>query len=143
MANGSTFSVIGADVVITGDIAAEVDLHINGTVNGDVKCASLVQSDSSTVTGAIIAQTARLAGTVNGAIEAHELIIEASARITGDVTYETITIEQGGHVDGLFKHKSKIAAARNAAANDTRIQSSTAPTGERPALPLTKEQQLV
>jgi hypothetical protein len=47
MASGSTFSVIGADVVIKGDIAATADLHVDGTIEGDIKCASLVQGEAS------------------------------------------------------------------------------------------------
>ena len=33
--NGSTFSIIGSDVVIKGDISATVDLHIDGRIEGD------------------------------------------------------------------------------------------------------------
>ncbi|MDM7955467.1 polymer-forming cytoskeletal protein [Blastomonas sp.] len=107
MVGSSTFSVIGADVVITGNISAKVDLHIDGRVEGDIACASLVQGEASAIHGAITAETARLAGTVNGSVDARELVITASAHVTGDVSYETITIEQGGHVDGQFRHKSK------------------------------------
>ena len=106
MVGSSTFSVIGADVVITGNISAKVDLHVDGRVDGDIVCASLVQGASSVIHGAIQAETARLSGTVNGSVNARELIITATAHVTGDVSYETITIEQGGHVDGQFRHKS-------------------------------------
>lgn len=105
MSNHS-FSMIASDVDITGNISAKVDLHIDGNVHGDVSCASLVQGESSTITGKVIAESARLSGKVEGSIEAAELIIEASARITGDVSYEKLTIATGGHVDGKFKHKS-------------------------------------
>ena len=38
MANGnSTFSVIGSDVTIKGDVSASVDLHIDGTIEGDLE----------------------------------------------------------------------------------------------------------
>ncbi|MBB5731925.1 cytoskeletal protein CcmA (bactofilin family) [Altererythrobacter atlanticus] len=102
MSNGSTFSVIGADVVIKGDVEARADLHIDGTVRGDISCASLVQGDTSLVEGAITAESARLAGTVQGTITARELIVLKSARIEGDVHYETLTIEQGASVAGRF-----------------------------------------
>lgn len=36
MVGHSTFSVIGADVVITGNISAKVDLHVDGRVEGDI-----------------------------------------------------------------------------------------------------------
>lgn len=115
MAGSSTFSVIGADVVITGNMSAKVDLHIDGRVEGDISCASLVQGESSSIDGAITAETARLAGTVHGSVDARELVITASAHVTGDVSYETITIEQGGHVDGQFRHKSKGSQTATAA----------------------------
>ena len=102
VANGSTFSVIGADVAIRGDIEASADLHVDGTVVGDLVCASLVQGESSRIEGAISADTARLAGTVRGTITARELVILKSARIEGDVHYEALTIEQGAQVDGKF-----------------------------------------
>lgn len=103
---GSTFSILGADVEIVGNISARVDLHIDGKVTGDVKCASLVQGRDSFIAGSVLAETARLGGTVDGSIEAGELLIEASARITGDVVYEKLTIEPGGQVDGKFQHRS-------------------------------------
>lgn len=103
MANsGSTFSVIGPDVTIRGNIEATVDLHVDGKVIGDIACASLVQGEGSQVEGEIKAETARLSGRVHGRIEAKNLVVLKSARIEGDVSYETLTIEQGAKVDGRF-----------------------------------------
>ena len=104
--SGSSFSIIGDGIVITGNIESKVDLHIDGEVIGDVKCLSLVQGPSSKIKGAIVAQNASLSGSVEGSIDAGDLAIASTARIGGDVTYENVTIEQGGHVDGKFKHRS-------------------------------------
>ena len=111
-AAGGSFSVLGADVVISGNITAGVDLHLDGRVDGDVTCASLVQGAGSVIRGAVTAETARLAGTVDGSIHAKELVIQASARITGDVTYEKLTIEPGGQVDGRLSHRTAGAAPK-------------------------------
>lgn len=104
------FSLIGGDVTITGNIAASVDLHIDGAVEGDITCAALVQGADSRIKGHVVAKTARLAGLVDGSIDAEELLIESTARITGDVAYERITIAAGGQVDGRFAHKGGQAA---------------------------------
>jgi cytoskeletal protein CcmA (bactofilin family) len=104
--NRSTFSVIGSDVTVTGDIDASVDLHVDGRIEGDIRCATLVQASNSTVKGAISAEQARIAGRVEGSITAKELIVEATAKVIGDVTYEKLSIETGGHVEGSFRHKS-------------------------------------
>jgi cytoskeletal protein CcmA (bactofilin family) len=104
------FSILGADTAIKGDISAESDLHIDGKVNGDVSCATLVQGDSSEITGAINAGSARLAGLVRGTITVGELVILKSARIEGDVNYSALTIEPGAQVDGHFAVRSAPAA---------------------------------
>ncbi len=109
MASGSTFSVIGADVVIKGDISATADLHIDGTIEGDIKCASLVQGESSSISGAVVAETARMSGKVNGSITARDLVILKSAQIEGDVHYDALTIEQGAQVDGRFAPNARQA----------------------------------
>ena len=112
----STFSVLGSDLSIKGDIKASADLHIDGDVDGDISCTSLVQGESSTVTGAVEAETARLAGTVEGSITARELVILKTAKITGDVFYDALTIEQGAQVEGRFAHRESKASDQKAAA---------------------------
>ena len=107
--SNSTFSVLGSDLSIKGDIKASADLHIDGNVEGDIACSSLVQGETSTITGGVKAESARLAGTVNGSISARELVILKSAKIMGDVYYDALTIEQGAQVEGRFAHRDKAA----------------------------------
>lgn len=111
MANaGGTFSVIGPDVTIRGDIEASVDLHVDGKVFGNISCASLVQGESSRIEGEIKAESARLSGEVQGAIEARNLVVLKTAQIEGDVSYDTLTIEQGASVNGRFAPLQSKAA---------------------------------
>jgi cytoskeletal protein CcmA (bactofilin family) len=116
MGSNSTFSIIGSDVVIKGDISATVDLHVDGRIEGDIQCASLVQGEGSHIEGAITAETARLAGTVSGSITARELVVLRSAKINGDVHYDALTIEQGAEVEGRFAHRIPAKASTPAAA---------------------------
>lgn len=106
MANSSTFSVIGSDVVIKGDVSASADLHVDGRIEGDLSCASLVQGEGSHIEGGVTAESARLSGTVTGSISARELVVLKSARIHGDVHYDALTIEQGAQVEGRFAHRA-------------------------------------
>jgi cytoskeletal protein CcmA (bactofilin family) len=108
-AHGSSFSVLAGDVVIHGNITAQVDLHLDGRVEGDVTCATLVQGVGSVIRGAVVAEAARLSGAVEGSITVKQLVVLASARISGDVTYEKLTIEPGGQVDGRLSHKGNAA----------------------------------
>lgn len=111
---GSTFSVLGADLAIKGDIAASADLHIDGTVEGDIACAALVQGETSEIHGNVRAESARLAGVVRGSISARDLVVLKSARIHGDVHYDALTIEQGAQVDGRFAPRGAAVVVADA-----------------------------
>ena len=102
---GASFSVLGSDIVVKGDIRASADLHIDGKVEGDITCAILVQGEHSTVSGAIVADSAQLAGAVQGSIRVGTLVILSTARIEGDVHYDTLSIEEGAAIDGRFAHR--------------------------------------
>ena len=106
---GSTFSVLGPDIVVNGDLNAKVDLHLDGRIKGDVRCAALVQGETSEVAGAITAESARIAGKIKGSIAAGTLVILRTARIEGDVTYGSLTIEEGAQVDGKFTPRAAEA----------------------------------
>ena len=107
--SGSTFSVLGPDIVVNGDLAAKVDLHLDGKIKGDVRCAALVQGETGEVTGTVVAESARVAGRIKGAITAGMLVIQRTARIEGDVTYGALTIEEGAQVDGKFTPRAAEA----------------------------------
>jgi cytoskeletal protein CcmA (bactofilin family) len=107
----TTFSVLGTDTRIKGDISASADLHIDGRVEGDVTCSALVQGEASEIIGAIKAESARLSGTVRGTISARELVVLKTAHIHGDVHYDALTIEQGAQVDGRFAPRTTEDAA--------------------------------
>ncbi|HSG53982.1 MAG TPA: polymer-forming cytoskeletal protein [Paracoccaceae bacterium] len=120
-ASGSTFSVIGTDVTIRGDVEASADLHVDGTVLGDLSCANLVQGEASRIEGAITAERARLSGHVKGTISARDLVVLKSARIEGDVSYETLTIEQGAAVDGRFAPRGAVRTVVQAADDEPKL----------------------
>ena len=109
-ARNTPFSLIGGDVVVTGNISASVDLHVDGRIEGDVSCATLVQGTESTIKGNVSAKVARIAGTVEGAIDADELIVERSARIVGDCSYGSLKIDVGASVEGRFNPKAPAPA---------------------------------
>lgn len=103
---GSTFSVLGPDIAITGDLKATADLHVDGRIDGDINCAALVQGEAGEINGIVVAENVRVAGKIKGSITAETLVILKTARIEGDVTYGVLTIEDGAQVDGKFSHRA-------------------------------------
>lgn len=94
---------IGVEVTITGNIEATVDLHIEGSVVGDVRCQTLYLGEFSKISGSIHAARVRVAGIVEGGIEARDLAVEATARVTGDVTYGRLRVANGASLEGKLK----------------------------------------
>lgn len=102
-ADRAQVSVIGADITITGNIEASVDLHIEGRVIGDVRCATLILGETSKISGGIQAERVRVAGTVEGSIETRDLAVEASARVTGELVYGRLRVANGAVIEGTLK----------------------------------------
>jgi cytoskeletal protein CcmA (bactofilin family) len=110
--NGSNaLSFIGAEVIITGDLATDSQLHVDGRIDGNVRCQGLIQGEQGTITGNIYADEARLAGTVEGIVSVGLLTVEASASILGDVAYDTISIEAGARIEGRLGRRAPGASA--------------------------------
>jgi cytoskeletal protein CcmA (bactofilin family) len=105
---GPGLSFIGSEVVISGDLATDAQLQVDGRIDGNVRCASLCQGAEGIVAGNIFAEQARLAGTVEGTVSAGTVVVEATARILGDVAYDTISIEAGATIEGRLGRRAAL-----------------------------------
>jgi cytoskeletal protein CcmA (bactofilin family) len=102
----SSFTVLGPDISIDGDLEATAHLHLDGRVDGDIKCAALVQGETSEIIGKVVAENAQVAGKIKGSITADTVVILKTARIEGDVTYGTLSIDEGAQVEGNFSNRA-------------------------------------
>lgn len=105
---GGAVALIGAGVTIKGDVEAEIDLQIDGSVHGDVRCSTLILAENALVSGSIVADRVRVAGQVEGGIEATDLAVEASARIKGDISYSRLRVSNGGIFEGTMTHRPLV-----------------------------------
>lgn len=103
--NNGTFSVIGADVAITGSLIAQGDLHIDGSIEGDVQCKCLALGESGRIKGSIIADDADISGEVRGPVQARNLTLEKTARVQGDLSYENLIMHAGARPEGRLSFK--------------------------------------
>ncbi len=98
--SGGNLSILSADFVLHGDVETGSGLRIDGHIDGNIRCRTLVQGIDSHVAGAITAEVAQLGGAVDGDIRVRRLTLEPSARVQGDVEYETLAIGTGSRIDG-------------------------------------------
>ena len=102
----SSFTVLGPDIGIDGDLAATADLHLDGRVDGDIKCAALVQGETSEIMGMVVAENARVAGKIKGSISADTLVILKTARNRGRRFLWYVVNRGGAQVEGNFSNRA-------------------------------------
>lgn len=98
-------SIIGADVRIVGDIVTEGEMQIDGHLQGDITCKTLIIGQSAHIKGEITADTVRIHGEVSGKLMADTVIVGRSGRVTGDIYHDRLEIESGAQVEGHFLRK--------------------------------------
>jgi cytoskeletal protein CcmA (bactofilin family) len=110
--SSGALSFIGPEVTIKGNVTGNGDIHLDGTVDGDLTCNSLILGKGGRIRGNISAQKAVLGGAVEGTVDAETLVVEKSAKITGDLSYDTVSMENGAQVDGRFSHRGNELALK-------------------------------
>lgn len=93
-------SLVAEGVSFRGDLATDGDLHLDGSVDGDLKAGHLTIGETGSVNGTIQAETLDIRGRVTGTISARNVRLWASAHVDGDITHAELTIETGAHFEG-------------------------------------------
>lgn len=104
--NGIALSVIGPDVRIVGNILTQGEMQIDGQVEGDITCQTLVVGEGARILGEVTAENVRVHGELTGKINANSVMIAKSAHVVGDIIHESLEIEAGGHLEGHLVHRT-------------------------------------
>ena len=106
--NSESSLMIGEGVIITGTIKANSKVTIQGTVDGDIECNSIIISKSGNVIGKIKTDTITVEGKAEGEINADDVLnIKSQGHVSGKVFYGEIQIEEGGKISGEINHRNK------------------------------------
>ncbi len=109
-------SIVGAGMLVRGDLESNGVVKVEGTVEGQVRARSQVLvAKGGAVHGDIETSEAVVGGKVSGSIHAGERVeVQAGASVDGDITTRRISVAEGGSLNGLIR----MAAAPEAAADD-------------------------
>ena len=106
--NSNSSLMIGEGVIITGTIKANSKVTIQGTVDGDIECNSIVISKSGNVKGKIKTDTITVEGKAEGEVNADDVLnIKSTGHVSGKVFYGEIQIEEGGKISGEINFRDK------------------------------------
>lgn len=93
-------SIIGEGLTITGNVASKGEIQVDGEIQGDIHCGSLLLGDTAQVVGGIIAEDIVVRGRVVGSIRGVRVTLQAQSHIEGDIIHQSLAIEQGAYFEG-------------------------------------------
>ena len=93
-------SIIGEDLTITGNVTSKGEIQVDGEIQGDIHCGSLLLGDKSQVIGSVIAEDVVVRGRVVGSIRGLRVTLQAQSHVEGDIFHQSLAIEQGAYFEG-------------------------------------------
>jgi cytoskeletal protein CcmA (bactofilin family) len=106
-------TLVSAKTRINGDVEFAGGFHLDGVINGNVRCAqskgdTLSVSEHGCIEGSVIVTNIVLNGLVKGDIEASDRVeLGPKARVLGSVHYTTIETAVGAQINGKLIHRGK------------------------------------
>jgi len=128
-------SVVGTDLTVTGDLTSNGEVHIEGEVQGDVRCASLIIGDNARVTGGVVAEDIVVRGNLMGTIRGMRVTLQSSSHVEGDIFHKSLAIEQGAFFEGKSRRAEDPTAVTAASKTDSKAPAASAPASSPPVKP--------
>ncbi|HHR6080897.1 TPA: bactofilin family protein [Providencia alcalifaciens] len=110
-----TNTIIAKDVVFEGNITSNEQVHIYGTVIGNIvgKNNTVKIMQNGQVTGNITSNELWVNGKVEGECVSETISIDTNGEIYGTIRYSNLSIKKGGIFSGLAEIKSAAKPADN------------------------------
>jgi cytoskeletal protein CcmA (bactofilin family) len=93
-------SVVSAAVSMCGALKSTGDFQIEGILDGDIECSSLVITETGQVHGEIQADRVLIKGRFKGSIKANQVVLCSGSHVEGRISHKSLQIEFGARFDG-------------------------------------------
>ena len=100
--NSSTprVSTIGEELTIIGNIVSKGELQLDGHIQGDIDCTSLVLAENGQLEGSAIAEEVVIQGRLIGSVRALRVTLQTKCHVEGDIFHQRLVIEEGAYFEG-------------------------------------------
>ncbi len=103
-------SIIGEDLTVVGNISSKGEIQVDGQIQGDVHCGSLLLGDKSQITGGVVAEDVVVRGHVIGSIRGLRVTLQSQSHVEGDIYHQSLAIEQGAYFEGKSRRSDNPLA---------------------------------
>ena len=104
--NNAVPSILGNDLIITGDIKTDGDIQIDGRLDGNIKAGKVTIGESGAVNGKITAAAVHVRGKITGKVNAISVDLAETANVQADLVQDQLMIANGAFFDGKCTRKS-------------------------------------
>lgn len=95
-------SVVGRAMTVFGKLDSVAEVHVHGTVSGDINAPKVTLWPDGFIEGNILAGKAHIHGHLRGRATARIVVISPSATVEGQIVHHNIDVAKGAHVDARF-----------------------------------------
>jgi cytoskeletal protein CcmA (bactofilin family) len=127
-------SIIGEDLTIKGNVTSKGEIQVDGEIEGDIRCSSLLLGDKSQVRGGVAAEDVIVRGHIAGSITGLRITLQAQSHVEGDIVAQSLAIEQGAYFEGKSRRSDNpLAEIKAPGANGSATHSASSPSVLSPA----------
>jgi cytoskeletal protein CcmA (bactofilin family) len=140
-ANKMVPSIIGEDLTITGNVTSKGEIQVDGEIQGDIHCASLLLGDKAQVKGGVVAEDIIVRGHLVGSIRGLRVTLQAQSHVEGDIFHQSLAIEQSAYFEGKSRRSDtplaeiKAPGTKGSASVGLRSAESSSSVGSSSILP--------
>ena len=98
------------DLTIRGNVISAGEIQVDGEIEGDIRCGSVLLGDKSKVTGGVAAEDVVVRGHVVGSIRGLRITLQAQSHVEGDIFHQSLAIEQGAYFEGKSRRSDNPLA---------------------------------
>ncbi len=118
-------SVIGPDLIITGNLVSKGEMQIDGEVQGDIRGTNIIIGERARITGTVIAEETVIRGQVMGSVRSRRVMLQTSSRVEGDIYHQSLAIEQGAYFEGKSRRSDDPLAGAPALGGEATLPSNS------------------
>lgn len=92
--------VLGRWSQITGIIQYHGTIIVEGSYEADIRCGTLIASETAELEGVVLADRVEISGCVRGEIYAKEIVLRSTAQVEAELVFASLVLDEGAHFEG-------------------------------------------
>lgn len=119
-------TVIGPDSTITGELAIQGTVRVDGSVEGDIRADWVIVGETGRIRGNVQSRMMVVGGRIEGNIDAAEIVeLKDKAKVFGEICTAKLAVSEGAMFEGqsIMKKKSEAQEGKVASLSASRTVS--------------------